>query len=116
LKYSDYMETCAESLSRAAVAETDYLLSYYIRLQQLTEEVESAFDYNHNLKLPQLDTKRVEILLKSFEQQLHQFELTFPANVWTNREIESSPILIPYTNMQLSLHGTEVLQSPHICQ
>ncbi|KAE9374683.1 hypothetical protein N431DRAFT_543935 [Stipitochalara longipes BDJ] len=84
LKYCDYMETCAESLARAASAENDYLLQYHIRFQRLSEEIDHAFDYSQNLKLPQLDVTRIEILLKSFEQQLNQFELTFPAHVWNN--------------------------------
>lgn len=81
------METCAESLARESLAETDYLLPYYIRFQRLAEEIDNAFDYSQNQKLPQLDTMRTEILVKSFEQQLNQFEQTFPAHVWNNREI-----------------------------
>ena len=92
------MESCAESLVRAAVAETDNLLPYYIRLQRLAEEIDHAFDYSQNLKLPQLEVIRVEILLKSFEQQLNQFELTFPAHVWNSREIQPSSILTPSTD------------------
>lgn len=84
------METCTESLARAAITETDNLLPYYIRLQRLAGEIDHAFDYSQNLKLPQLDVIRVEILQKSFEQQLNQFELTFPAHVWNSREITQS--------------------------
>jgi hypothetical protein len=80
------MGTCAETLARAAVNETDYLLQYHIRLQRLAEEIENAFDYSQNLKLPQLDVSRIEILLKSFEQQLNQFEVTFPTHVWNSRK------------------------------
>src|ERR1700712_5363587 len=86
------METCAESLAQTAVAETDYLLPYYIKFQRLSEEVDHAFDYSQNLKLPQLDTTRIEILLKSFEQQLNQIEMAFPVNVWNNRETHSDRI------------------------
>jgi hypothetical protein len=81
------METCAESLTRAAAAETDNFLKYYIRFQRLAEEIEHAFDYSQNQKLPPLDTLRIEILLKSFEQQLSEFEATFPKHIWDNREI-----------------------------
>jgi hypothetical protein len=81
------METCAQSLVGVASAETDYLLPYYIRLQRLADEVDQAFDYSQNFKLPQLDAMRIEILLKVFEQQLSQIELTFPPNIWNNGEV-----------------------------
>lgn len=110
------METCAESLARAALAETDYLLPYYIRFQRLAEEVDHAFDYSQNLKLPQLDTMRVEILLKSFEQQLNQVELTFPAHVWNNRKILPRPVVMSATDRKYSLYDNEILQSPHLRQ
>ena len=110
------METCAESLARAAVTETDYLLPFYIRFQRLAEEIDNAFDYSQNLKLPQLDVMRVEILLKSFEQQLNQIELNFPAHVWNSREIQPRLNLMPAADRQYSLYDHEVLQSPHICQ
>jgi len=87
LKYSDYMATCAESLARAALNETDCLLQYHIKFQRLAEEIDHAFDYSQNLKLPQLDISRIGILLKSFEQQLHQFEVTWPTHVWNSRKI-----------------------------
>jgi hypothetical protein len=80
------MGTCGESLARAAVAETDYLLQYFIRLQRLAEEIDYAFDYSRTFTSPPLDTLRIEILLKTFEQQLNQFELTFPQHVWNNRK------------------------------
>jgi hypothetical protein len=81
------METCAESLAHSAHAETDYLLPYFIRFQQLAEEVDHAFDYSQNHKLPHLDAMRIEILVKAFEQQLNQFELTFPTHIWNNGKI-----------------------------
>jgi hypothetical protein len=80
------MGTCGESLARAAVAETDYLLLYFIRLQRLAEEIDYVFDYSSTLTSPPLDTLRIEILMKAFEQQLNQFELTFPQHVWNNSE------------------------------
>ncbi len=81
------METCTQSLAQADNAETDYLLPYYIRLQRLAEEVDHAFDYSQRFKPPQLDAMRIEILLKAFEQQLNQIELTFPKNIWNSGEI-----------------------------
>jgi hypothetical protein len=87
LKYCDYLETCADSLDRAAVALTDSLLRYSVRLQRLAEDIDHAFDYGQSVKLPPLDTLRIEILLKTFEQQLNQFESTFPQKVWNNRKI-----------------------------
>jgi hypothetical protein len=69
------------------VVPTDSLLRYFVRLQRLAEEIDHAFDYSQSLKLLPLDTLRIEILLKAFEQQLNQFELTFPQHVWNNRKI-----------------------------
>jgi hypothetical protein len=80
------METCVDSLDRAAVEKTDSLLRYYIRFQRLTEDIDNAFDYSRTVTSPPLDTLRIEILLKSFEQQLNQCELTFPQHIWNSRK------------------------------
>lgn len=116
MKYCDYMETCAQSLVQAAVAETDSLLPYFIRLQRLAEEIEHAFDYGQNEKLPPLDTLRIELLLKSFEQQLSQFEVTFPQHVWNNCKTSVSPNLILATDRPYSLYNAKVLLLARIHQ
>ena len=73
-------------LAQVTETEFDYLVPYFIRLQRFAEEVNCAFDYESILQLPPLDAVRIEILVKSFNQQLSQLETSFPAEVWNNGE------------------------------
>lgn len=71
-------------LAQAASAETDYLLPHFIALQKFAEDVNHAFDYNVALQHPQMDSTRVEILSKTFAQQLDQLYSTVPPDIWNN--------------------------------
>lgn len=84
MKYSDYMKACAQCLSETSAIESDRLIPYLIRLRQLSEEVNQAFDYDSSLQLPKLDSVRTEILAKAFEQQLDQIQSSFPLEIWSN--------------------------------
>jgi hypothetical protein len=84
LIYRDYIEECAQILAQVADAETDYLLPHLIALQKFAEDVNHAFNYNAALQRPQMDSTRVEILSKSFRQQLDQLQSSFPPAVWNN--------------------------------
>lgn len=78
------MKVCAQSLAEASPIESDHLIPYLIRVRQLSEEVNQAFDYDSNLQLPKLDSVRTEILAKAFEQQLDQIQSTIPQEAWSN--------------------------------
>lgn len=84
LKYTNYVETCCQELSDAKEVSSDHLLQYLIRLQRLAEDVNSAFDYDNHQQLPPLDAVRIEMLIKTFNKQLRQFEETFPDDILEN--------------------------------
>lgn len=70
----------------AGDAKTDHLVQYFVRLQQIAEDVNSAFDYDIDYA-PSLDAVRVELLSKTFTQQLSQINMTFPASAWENGKL-----------------------------
>lgn len=84
MKFSSYMEECAQDLAQSGKAETDRLLHYFIQLQRLCEEVSDTFDYPSNFELPPLDAVRIGVLAKTFEQQLNQIESSFSPEAWNN--------------------------------
>ncbi|KUJ19994.1 uncharacterized protein LY89DRAFT_716459 [Mollisia scopiformis] len=84
MKYSSYMEECAQALSQSGQAETDRLLPYFIQLQRLSQEVSETFDYAANFELPPLDAGRISVLSKAFEQQLNQIESSISSEAWNN--------------------------------
>jgi hypothetical protein len=86
LKYGGYIEECSQLLAQVTETGFDYIVPYFIHLQRFAEEVNCAFDYDSILQLPPLDAVRIEILVKSFNQQLSQFETSFPAEIWNNGE------------------------------
>ena len=84
MKYNDYVESCCQALSEAKEAPSDCFLQYFIRLQRLTEEVNSTFGYDDHQQLPALDAVRTEMMVKAFSKQLTQFEETFPVDALEN--------------------------------
>lgn len=84
LKYTDYVETCCQELSDAKEVPSDHLLQYLISLQRLAEDINSTFDYDNHQQLPPLDTVRIEMLTKTFNKQLTQFQETFPDDILEN--------------------------------
>lgn len=84
MKHNQHVKTCAQTIANATIADSDHLIPYLIRLRQLSEEVNQAFDYDSNTHLPQLDSIRTEILARAFEQQLDHIGATFPQAVWDN--------------------------------
>ncbi|KAF4624390.1 hypothetical protein G7Y89_g13783 [Cudoniella acicularis] len=105
ITYNEYMSDCCEALSQAADAETDHLIPYFIKLQRLVEEVNHAFNYNTNLQLSELETVRIEILLKAFEDQLKSFETTFPAKLWDNTAIMMSFFAVRIYIYEIGFHA-----------
>ncbi len=63
----------------------DYLIPYFIRLQQFAEEVDTGFDYR-TLDYSHQDSMRLGFLVKGFQKQLDQMHSSFPANIWGNGE------------------------------
>ncbi len=85
LKYSDYVGKCNEVISLMGGAEHDYLIPYFIRLQQFAEDVDTAFDCR-TLDYSHQDSTRLEFLVKGFQKQLDQMHSSFPANIWDDGE------------------------------
>ncbi|KAH7321689.1 hypothetical protein BKA65DRAFT_86585 [Rhexocercosporidium sp. MPI-PUGE-AT-0058] len=90
MKHNRHVKTCTQTIANAALAESDHLIPCVIRLRQLSEEVNQAFNYDSNVHLPQLDAVRTEILGRAFEQQLDDIEATFPQELWDNAQIKLS--------------------------
>lgn len=85
LSYSDYIGECSQLLGTAGDAESDHLLPYFIRLQHFAEDVHRAYEYDSIFHFHQkLDSLRVDILAKHFQQQLSDMAMTFPPNIWDN--------------------------------
>lgn len=105
MKYSDYFGQCCSSFAQNPVADSDHLLQYFVRLQHFQEEVNAAFDYDSVHNLRQLDSGRIEFLLKSFKRQLTLFEESFPPETWENGMSSqiSCPTLYSLNTLVLSL-------------
>lgn len=88
LKYSNYIDECAQELGQAAQSESDILLHYLIQLQRLGEEVEQAFNYSSEASHPYMDAIRIDILVKSFEQRLSQCEAALPVQIRDNGKLK----------------------------
>lgn len=88
LKYSPYIDECAQELARAGQAESDMLLHYLVQLQRLGDEVDDAFNYSSEASHPHMDAIRIDILIKSFAQRLSQCEAAFPLQIRDNGKLK----------------------------
>lgn len=85
MKNSNYIEECCQIFSTAQETETDGLIPCFIRIQQLTEDINKAFGYDGDHgHLSFVESTRIEFLLKNFEQKLYQMKTDFPPEVWDN--------------------------------
>jgi hypothetical protein len=91
LPYREFTEESCQILAQSTVTETDYLIPYFVRLQKFAEDVNQAFDFDHHCGLPELDSIRIEILSKTFNEQLKSFETTFPPELWNNGKPQPPP-------------------------
>jgi len=87
MKYTSYAEECCQDFAAAQEFESDALIPYFIRLQKLADDINQTFDYDGHQDLASLDPVRVEMLVKTFRQQLTQIEKTFPAEVWKHGKL-----------------------------
>ncbi|PVH78621.1 hypothetical protein DL98DRAFT_421842 [Cadophora sp. DSE1049] len=90
MKYSQHIKSCVQHITDAAIAESDHLIPYLIRLRQISDEANQAFNYDSIPNLPQLDSIRTEILARAFGQQLDHMETSFPQEIWDNSQIKLS--------------------------
>jgi hypothetical protein len=95
LSYSEHIEECSQILGNAGDAEADHLIPYFIRLQRFAEDVNRAFEYDTIFHFhQQLDSVRVEILSKNFQQQLDEMRMAFPPEIWNNGNLNINTFLI----------------------
>ena len=78
------MEECCKVMGHSTDAETDFFIPYFIRLQKFADDINRSFDYDETLGLPELDTTRIEVIIKGFNDQLSTIEATFPSEIWNN--------------------------------
>jgi hypothetical protein len=82
MKYTRYTKECCQFLSSREEAESDALIPHFIQMQKLADDVNRTFDYDGHQELGALDSRRVEMLVKTFREQLARLEKTFPAEFW----------------------------------
>ncbi|CZT11660.1 related to cercosporin resistance protein [Rhynchosporium agropyri] len=90
MKHNERLKYCTRTVEDSGTAQTDYLIPYMLRIRQLSEEVNQAFNYDSNEELPQLDPIRIELLGRAFERQLDYMEDSFPQEIWDNASIKMS--------------------------
>ena len=89
MKYTAFIGECCSFLSQASLSEHDHLIQYFVRMQQLQDEVVASFDYDGLNDLPKLECAKIETLLRSFNTQLQHLQDTFPKEIWNNRQYSS---------------------------
>jgi hypothetical protein len=99
MKYTDYVGECCQVFTERAEVPGDLILTYFIRLQRLMEDVDSTFDYDDNQNLPTMDASRIEILVKTFNRQLVQIKESFTPEAWNN-----SAITLKFYNLRIFIH------------
>ncbi|KAH8799179.1 hypothetical protein F5884DRAFT_905622 [Xylogone sp. PMI_703] len=84
LNYTSYVEDCCKVLSEANQTPCDYQLQYYIQLRYLAEEITCAFGYDNSQRVSFLDSVRIELLVRVFNNQLKQLEALLPLDTQNN--------------------------------
>lgn len=94
MNFTNYTETCCQVIQQEADSDSDYLIPHFVYLQKFADDVNRAFDYDLELSLPELDTLRIEILAKFFDDQLTQLQRNVPVAVWRNSKPSRSSLFL----------------------
>lgn len=99
LKYDAYIRDCGSVLAGLGETDTDFLLPFFVQIQNIAEQINHAFSLNTAIELPKLDSNRVELLWKRFGKDLKEFELSLTENVWSNGGLfspDQEPLLMTF--------------------
>ena len=84
LKHTEYIQECSQILGQLRATETDYLLPYFISIQQFIEKATCEFQCNTHQDKPMFDSNRIEAMLNNFQQRFSQMKTTIPSEVRKN--------------------------------
>ncbi|KFY93988.1 hypothetical protein V498_04133 [Pseudogymnoascus sp. VKM F-4517 (FW-2822)] len=105
LKYSPYLEECAQSLSSGSRLPSDVLLIHQVRLAHHVESISDTFDYDFSRSLPPVPDSQLSFHVRSFSAALTGIESLIPSRLTTNTLLATSLLVVSAYTHEIGLHG-----------
>lgn len=105
LKYTPYLEECAQSLSSGSGLPSDVLLIHQVRLAHHVESISDTFDYDFSRYVPAVPDSQLSFHVRSFSAALTGIESLIPARLTTNSLLATSLLVVSAYTHEIGLHG-----------
>ncbi|KFY08487.1 hypothetical protein V492_06182 [Pseudogymnoascus sp. VKM F-4246] len=117
LKYTPYLEECAQSLSSGASLASDILLVHQVRLAHHVESISDTFNYDFSRSVPAVPDSQLSFHVRSFSAALTGIESLIPSRLTRNSLLATSLLVVSAYTHEIGLHGlhpNDTLSLPRI--
>ncbi|KFX96405.1 hypothetical protein O988_05343 [Pseudogymnoascus sp. VKM F-3808] len=105
LKYTPYLEECAQSLSSGSGLPSDVVLIHHVRLAHHVESISDTFDYDFSRSLPPVPDSQLSFHVRSFSAALTGIESLIPTRLTGNSLLATSLHVVSAYTHEIGLHG-----------
>ena len=105
LKYTPYLEECAQSLSSGSGVPSDVLLIHQVRLAHHVETISDTFDYDFSRSVAPVPDSQLSFHVRSFSTALTGIESLIPTRLTTNTLLATSLLVVSAYIHEIGLHG-----------
>jgi hypothetical protein len=89
------MDLCCRSLEKVEEYETDKLIPYFVRSQELSRRIADAFSYDDVNNSEVRSEFHVNLISDTFIRDLDRLQAEFPQDLWKNSETDFPVHRIP---------------------
>ncbi|KFZ11663.1 hypothetical protein V501_04630 [Pseudogymnoascus sp. VKM F-4519 (FW-2642)] len=105
LKFTPYLEECAQSLSSGSALPSDVLLIHQVRLAHHVESISDTFDYDFSRSVPPVPDSQLSFHVRSFSAALTGIESLIPTRLTSNTLLATSLLVVQAYTHEIGLHG-----------
>ncbi|KAL7907599.1 hypothetical protein GGI35DRAFT_454456 [Trichoderma velutinum] len=104
-KYCGTIAECCILLPYVSLAASDELLSCFVQLQGLAEEVDQLFQYNNIRWLEVVDYMQIQVMMNNLKGKLDELLKNFPPEAKANSLIQRKCLYIQIFIQEVGLHS-----------
>ncbi|KAL5084792.1 hypothetical protein Trisim1_011461 [Trichoderma cf. simile WF8] len=104
-KYCRTVADCCILLPYVSLTASDEILSCFVQLQGLAEEVDQLFQYNNIRWLEVVDYMHIQVMMNKFKEKLDELLKSFPPEAKANSLIQRKCLYIQIYIQEVGLHS-----------
>ncbi|QYT06372.1 Zn(2)-C6 fungal-type domain-containing protein [Trichoderma simmonsii] len=104
-KYCKTVADCCILLPYVSLTASDEILSCFVQLQGLAEEIDQLFQYNNIRWLEVVDHVQIQVMMNKFKEKLDELVKSFPPEAKVNSLIQRKCLYIQIYIQEVGLHS-----------